>query len=138
MRRLFADSAYWIGLRDKTDPFHTRSRKIAKWIVQNRYALVVTPFIFAESHAYFCRIPEIREMVIRDFWENPLVTIEQPSYQDQTQAVGILREQRDKAYSFADALSFVIMMRLNIHEVATFDRHFQQFGQFTIIDGSSL
>jgi predicted nucleic acid-binding protein len=138
MRRVFADSAYWIGLRDKADPFHQRSRRIALWLVENRCSLIVTPFIFAESHAYFCRIPEIRELVIRDFWSNPLVTIEQPSFQDQTKAVEILRQYRDKAYSFADAISFVTMMRLGIQEVATFDRHFQQFGQFSVIDGKSL
>jgi len=138
MRRIFADSAYWIGLRDKGDPFHVRSRKIAMWLVETRCRLVVTPFIFAESHAFFCRVPELRELVIRDFWQNPLIHIEQPTFQDQEQAVKILRNHRDKSYSFADALSFTVMARLELEEVVTFDRHFQQFGHFSVIDGSFL
>lgn len=138
MRRVFADSAYWIGLRDRNDPFHVRSRKIASWLVENRRRLVVTPFIFAESHAFFCRSREIREMVIRDFWANPLVQFEQPTFQDQTEAVEILKQQRDKTYSFADAVSFVIMGRLGVDEVVTFDAHFRQIAQFTVIDGSNL
>src|SRR5690606_28223354 len=124
MRRVFVDSAYWIGLRNKADPHHLRSRKIGAWLVQNRCTLVVTPFIFAESHAFFCRVPEIREMIIRDFWANALVHFEQPSYQDQTKAVEILKKYRDKTYSFADAVSFVIMARLGLEEVVTFDGHF--------------
>jgi len=138
MRRVFADSAYWIGLRNKTDPLHARSRKIAQWLVQNRCMLVVTPFIFAETQAYFCRVPELREMVIRDFWENPLVIFEQPSFLDQKEAVKILREHDDKSYSFVDAVSFVVMMRLGLTEVATYDRHFQQTGRFSVIDGAQL
>jgi predicted nucleic acid-binding protein len=106
--------------------------------VQNRCALVVTPFIFAESQAFFCRVPELRELIIRDFWANALVHFEQPTFQDQMKAVEILKQQRDKSYSFADAISFVVMTRLHIEEVATYDSHFKQFGQFNVIDGSDL
>jgi predicted nucleic acid-binding protein len=137
MKRVFVDSAYWIGLRDKGDPHYPASRRIARWLIDNRFFLVVTPFIFAETHAYFCRIPELREMVIRDFWENPIVSFEQPSYQDHTEAVKILA-QRDKCYSFADAVSFVVMQRLGLRDVVTYDRHFVQFGKFNVIDGTQI
>ena len=138
MKRVFADSSYWIGLREKTDAFHVRSKKIAAWLVHNRYTLVVTPFIFAESHAYFSRVREIRELIIRDFWSNPLVEFEQPTYLDQTKAVDILKQQRDKSYSFVDAVSFTLMNRIQLNEVVTFDAHFRQFGHFRVIDGSNL
>jgi uncharacterized protein len=135
MRSAFADSAYWIGLRNKQDPYHQTSRKLARWLVENRVILVVTPFIFAEVHAYFCRVPEIRELVIRDFWSNPILKLEEPTFQDYTEAIKILN-QPDKTYSFADAVTFVVMLRLGLREVVTYDRHFHQFGQFNVIDGS--
>jgi predicted nucleic acid-binding protein len=138
MRRVFADSGYWIGLRDKHDPWHQRSRKIAQWLVQNRCLVVVTPFLFAEVQGYFCRVPEIREMVIQDFWENRVLTIEQTTFEDQKRAVGILKKQRDKTYSFADAVSFVVMERLGLSEAISFDQHFAQYGKFMIIDGTNL
>lgn len=138
MRRVFADSSYWIGLREKADPFHQFSKKIAGWLVQNRYRLVVTPFIFAEAHAYFSRVREIRELIIRDFWANPLVEFEQPTYQDQTKALEILKQHRDKTYSFADAVSFCVMNRMELIEVVSFDGHFRQFGHFQVLDGSNL
>lgn len=137
MRRVFIDSAFWIAFRLPKDPQNTQAQKIARWLSANRCTLVVTPFIFAESHAYFCR-STIRHQVVRDFWQNPAVVFELPSYSDQEQAVSILNERPDKTYSFADAISFVIMMRLGLQEVVTFDRHFHQFGGFTVIDGTSL
>jgi predicted nucleic acid-binding protein len=76
--------------------------------------------------------------VVRDFWSNPALSYEQPSYEDQKKAVNILTEHKDKSYSFADAVSFVVMARLGLSEVVTFDRHFAQFGEFTVIDGSSI
>jgi predicted nucleic acid-binding protein len=137
VRRVFVDSAFWVAFRLRKDPLNSQAQKIARWLSANRCTLVVTPFIFAESHAYFCR-SIIRHQILRDFRENPALVFEQPSYDDQEQAVKILQEHKDKTYSFADAISFVIMKRLGLQEVVTFDRHFYQFGGFTVIDGTSL
>jgi uncharacterized protein len=134
MRRVLVDSAFWIAVRDTEDPRYDLANEIAEWLVQQRCTLVVTPFIFAEAQAYFSRELDIKDFVIADFWDNPAVIIEQPSYGDQVEAVAILRKFLDKTYSFTDALSFVVMKRLDINQVVTFDRHFRQFGEFTIID----
>jgi len=40
---------------------------------------------------------------------------------------------RDKDYSLCDALSFVVMERLGISEAIAFDRHFREYGRFTIL-----
>jgi predicted nucleic acid-binding protein len=40
---------------------------------------------------------------------------------------------RDKAYSLCDAFSFVVMQRLGIVEVIAFDRHFREYGKFTVL-----
>jgi uncharacterized protein len=137
MKRIFVDSSYWIGLRNRQDRYHDQSQRIARWIVRERLLIVVTPFIFAETHAYFSRVPQLRELVIRDFWKNAIVSFEQPSYQDQVEALKLL-QQRDKSYSFADAVSFVIMQRLGLYDVVSYDDHFQQFGRFNVIDGRHL
>lgn len=36
-------------------------------------------------------------------------------------------------YSLCDALSFVIMERLDIADAIAFDRHFREYGGFTIL-----
>ena len=139
MRRVFADSGFWIALRNKGDRFHDRSRQLVQWVAHNKCVLFVTPFIFGETQAFFSRSPTaLKRVVLRDFWENPIVKIEQPSFEDQKQAIEILRQQEDKGYSFADAVSFSVMMRMKLPDVISYDRHFQQFGLFNVIDGSKL
>jgi uncharacterized protein len=100
--------------------------------------LVVTPFIFAEVQASFVRDQHIRQQVIRDIWENPLVRVEQATFLEQSDAIRLLRQHHDKGFSFCDTLSFVVMTRMNISTAVSFDRHFRQFGQFVVIDGTNL
>ena len=74
------------------------------------------------------------QVVIRDFFENPILHYENPTIPDQHQALEILKNNRDKSYSFCDAVSFVVMERLGLKRVVTFDQHFEQFGNFEIIN----
>jgi predicted nucleic acid-binding protein len=52
---------------------------------------------------------------------------------DEHHAMALLRAHSDKAYSLCDALSFVVMERLRITEAIAFDRHFREYGRFTIL-----
>jgi uncharacterized protein len=94
---------------------------------------VTTLPVVCEIHAHFSRSPLIRNTVLQELCENPLVTIEAVSHHDQRAALTILQTHRDKEYSLSDALSFVIMRRLNIRRAMSFDKHFRQFGGFEVI-----
>lgn len=133
MNAVLADASFWVGLRNRRDQFHERSREIAKQLLGNKTPLVVTPLIFAEAHAFFVRVPAIREQIIRDFWENAAVHMEDVSHADQRAAVELLRTCDDKEYSFCDACSFVVMKRMGLQRAATFDDHFRQMGKFDVI-----
>ena len=137
MKQVFTDASFWIGLRDLRDQYHPVSVRLAQQLLRDRVHLVLTPFVFAEVHAQFCRAAKTRAQVIRDCWENPVVRMEQVTPLDQEQALEILRVQRDKGYSFCDVTSFAVMLRLGLRSVVTYDDHFRQFGQFSILDGSS-
>ncbi len=86
-----------------------------------------------EIHAHFSRNAEKKHLIVRDFDNNPLVQIETIIHADQHQAFELLRRQTDKTYSLCDALSCVVMRRLGLKEVLSFDKHFRQFGEFEII-----
>jgi predicted nucleic acid-binding protein len=133
MNMVFADASFWIGLRNLRDQFHLDAVRLSKLLIGQRVHLVITPLVFAEVHAHFCRARQSRERVIRDCWDNPIVRIEQPLPSDQRQALEILRAQSDKSYSFCDAVSFAVMLRLKIGAAVSFDQHFRQFGHFKII-----
>ena len=136
MNHVFTDASFWIGLRDTKDQFHRRAAKVARHLIEQRSRLVLTPFVFAEVHAQFSRARKTSAQVISDCWENPIVMMEHPSLTDQEQGIEILRANRDKSYSFCDAVSFAVMLRLGIKQAVTFDDHFRQFGQFVVIDGT--
>ena len=134
MRAIFVDSGFWIALRDPTDENHAKSARISRRLIEWRARLIVTPFVFAEVQARFSRARQRREQVIRDCWKNPIVRHEQATIEDQESAVEILLQHKDKSFSFCDAVSFAVMLRLGLGEVVSFDDHFRQFGQFQIID----
>jgi predicted nucleic acid-binding protein len=54
------------------------------------------------------------------------------SSEDVNSAWDVFNSHRDKAWSFTDCTSYVVMKRLKINEAFAFDRHFAQFGFVTI------
>lgn len=127
---VFADTSFWISLRDVREERHAAARELARRLVAEREILIVTPFIFAESHAYFVRSVALRERIIRDFWENPTVRIEPVTQADQARALEMLKSFRDKEYSFCDAVSFAVIRRMRLRRAVAFDGHFRQAGGF--------
>ena len=138
MRLILIDSSFWIARRDDRDANHGRTVAICKRLFEWRAQLLITPLIFAEVHAHFSRTRRRREQLIRDCWKNPIVRYEEPTFEDQQTAVEILLQHNDKTFSFCDAVSFVLMNRLGVREVVSFDSHFHQYGQFRVIDEKSI
>lgn len=132
-RRVFLDASFWIARRDNQEARHRESLVILERLVKQRASFISTPLVFAEIHARFSRFPVLREVVIHDFWCNPLLHMEQPAYADHETALKLLSEYSDKEFSFCDAVSFVLMRRLKVREAAAFDDHFDQMGEFEVL-----
>ncbi|HZV35595.1 MAG TPA: PIN domain-containing protein [Verrucomicrobiae bacterium] len=130
---LFLDSSFWVVYRDEEELRHQEANRIMNRCLRERLQFVTTWPVFCEIHANFSRNTKQRELILKDFWQNPLILLEQTSPQDHGNALEILRSHRDKTYSLCDALSFAVMRRLGIRRVASFDRHFKQFGEFDIV-----
>jgi len=132
-RLVFLDASFWISLRDEKDAAHEQAKALTKGLLADRKTFLTTHLVFAETHAYFARTRLRSLQVLNDLEGNPVITSEFVLPADQTDAIRILRQHADKSYSFCDAVSFVVMRRLSIRRVATFDEHFRQFGEFEII-----
>jgi predicted nucleic acid-binding protein len=52
---------------------------------------------------------------------------------DVRRAWEVFRAYRDKAWSFTDCVSFVVMERLGLRTAFAFDQHFRQFGIVTVV-----
>lgn len=48
-------------------------------------------------------------------------------------STALLRTQADKTDSLCDALSLVVMERLDITDSLAFDRHFREYGRFAVL-----
>ena len=133
MRAVFVDSSFWIAFRSSNQPDHARATACVATLFSERTLFVTSYLAFAEMHAYFARIPALRNQVIRDFREAPETRLETPEAGDYGAAFALLAEYGDKTFSFCDAVSFVIMRRLQIKRALSLDDHFRQLGEFEVI-----
>ena len=131
--RIFLDSSFWIAYRDAREAECSRAGELVRQFFGERKHFVTTVPVFCEIHARFARNKTRRQTIISDFWHNPLVHLEPLTDADYQEALAILGAQTDKSYPFCDVLSFVVMRRLKIKQVATFDEHFRQFGEFEVL-----
>jgi uncharacterized protein len=130
---IFLDASFWINCRDERESSHSLARRIVADLFSKKAQFVTTLPIVCEVHAYFARNTSVRETILKELCENPVVTVEEISHQDQKEAFKLLRRHRDKNYSLCDAISFVVMQRLGLTRVLAFDDHFRQFGEFEMI-----
>ncbi len=101
--------------------------------MRERARFATTLPVFCEVHAYFARHPIRRKVVVADFYENPILEFLPITMHDEKQALELLRNHEAKGYSMCDALSFVLVRRLRLQQVVSFDKHFRQFGEFNVI-----
>jgi len=132
--RVFLDASFWIAYRNARETQYAAAQAAVRRLFQERTRFVITIPVFCEIHAFFSRHPGRRKMILADFWKNPVVEFEPVSHQDYERTVELLASHEDKEFSFCDALSFVVMKRLGIRRVATFDLHFRQIGGFEVVD----
>ena len=132
--RVFLDASFWIAYRDGRDPRSVQAQATVRTLLRMRTRFVITMPVFCEIHAFFSRHPGRRKMVVADLWNNPIVQFEEVTHQDQAAAMKVLSLHEDKNFSLCDVLSFVVMQRLGVTRVVTFDNHFRQFGEFEIVE----
>ena len=131
--RVFLDSSFWITYREESEARHLEAQKLLAELFRQRTHFVTTLPVVCEVHATFSRNRRKRAHVLNDLCQNPLVTIEEISHQDQEAALELLQANHDKTYPLCDAISFVVMRRLKITRAAAFDNHFRQFGEFEVL-----
>jgi len=103
--------------------------------------LITTNVVVYEAHALLLRLdraPPVASThrVSRRFLQQVdlgLCRVVSVTDDDHRAARVLLERHGDKRYSFCDALSFVVMERLGIEIAASFDRHFKQYGKFTVL-----
>lgn len=132
-RRVFIDSSAYLAFLDRDDDHHSEVVEVLHRLAALRYRQITTNIVIIETHALL--IARMGADVARQFLQDidsSRTTIVRARAADETAAKQIIFDQRDKAYSFTDAISFVVIDRLAISYALSFDRHFRQRGLVTV------
>jgi uncharacterized protein len=136
LKRVFVDSGGFFALLVHKDRFHQHARALFEDANRERWQLVTTNAVLIESHALLLMRSDGGRKAALDFLDvvmSDAYRIERILRNDEDAAIKLIRSHHDKSYSLCDALSFVVMERLQIDQAIAFDRHFREYGRFTML-----
>jgi uncharacterized protein len=129
---IFADTAGWFAFCVPRDADHQAA---CRWMTGNREPLVTTDYILDELLTLLKRRGEFRraEEVAQPILDGVVAHLEWVTPADVHAAWLMFRRFRDKGWSFTDCTSRAVMERLSINTAFTFDEHFREFGNVTLV-----
>lgn len=127
MKRVFADTFYFLALLNRADKAHARA---LAYTASFQGEIVTTALVLTELGDALSDPANRMEFVstLKDLEANPQVRIVAADgglFQD---GVKLYAARPDKEWSLTDCMSFVVMTREGITEALTGDHHFEQAG----------
>ena len=131
---IFVDTSAWLALINKSDAFHSKTKRIRNMLIKDNVRFFVTNYVLVEIANSLSRIqfrPAAIKLIgsIQKSNDIEIVKIDEEIY---TEAWNLYCSRPDKEWSLTDCASFVVMNRNGIRKAFTTDHHFEQTG-FTIL-----
>ncbi len=128
MRELiFIDTGFVIGLIYEQDQYHQQAINLS--IKYEQYSFVTTDAVLLELGNAVVRHSKPKAIkIIEDFYTSDNVNIVNLTPQLFEEGFNLYKQYEDKTWGLVDCLSFMVMWKLNINKVLTFDKHFSQAG----------
>lgn len=136
-RAVFVDTSAFYILVDDQDVGHASATALLRSIRRDDRDLVTSNLVVAETHALVLRRHgrHVALQYLRGVQAGLAETV-RGTEDDEVQAVAIIEQYTDKAFSYTDATSFAVMDRLGITTAFSFDRRVRQYGMTTLgLDG---
>jgi predicted nucleic acid-binding protein len=128
-RRVFVDSGADLAALDRRDINRDEAVLIFRQLANQGIRLYTSNTILIESHALIMSTLGVQlGVAFLQTMERSNTTIARVRAADEVAAKQVIYRFADKDFSFADAISLVVMQRLGIERAVTFDRHFSQYG----------
>lgn len=130
MKRLFADTVYWIALTNSFDRYHAKAVEVSSALGNCRLfktEAVLTEFLNALAD----KGPLIRAAaveMVETIRSNSQVTVVPQSRRTFVRNLAFYKSRPDKGYSLTDCGSMLLMRERHLSEALTTDRHFEQEG----------
>lgn len=130
MRRIFADSVYWIALINPKDQWRQRALEVSREL--GDASIITTDELLTETLNYFAESGKhFRGIVVREIETillNQTVEITEATHENFLNGFELYGDRLDKGYSLTDCISMNICRERGITDVLTHDNHFTQEG----------
>ncbi len=130
MKRVFADSSYWVAVINASDQWaeaaENATASIGAAAITTSLAVLVEVLNFFSARGK--EMIETAAGAIGRIVSDDAVTVIETSMDDFTAALALYRKRADQGYSLTDCVSMNILRRLKIHDVLTSDTHFEHEG----------
>jgi predicted nucleic acid-binding protein len=131
MRRLFADTFYWVALLYRRDPWHVRVAAFSETITETDSVFTtdaVLTEVLAALSAGGAHLRAAAVALVDDLLNDPQVHVVEVPRSLFLDGVSLYRTRPDKEYSLTDCISMRVMRREALTDVLTNDHHFTQEG----------
>lgn len=127
MRRVFADSLYWIAVSNPRDQWHAAAMKASHAI--RGAEIVTTQEVLSEFLTALRYTPKLRSIAARRVSQIYATSVVLPQSDRSFQAgLALYQTRPDKKYSHIDCISMETMRQEGITDSLTHDDHFTQEG----------
>lgn len=135
MKRLFADTAYWIALANSFDQYHSKAVEVSSTLGTCR--IFTTDAVLTEFlNALADKGPHVRAAAVKTvhtIMNNSQVTVIPQSKRTFSRSLAFYKARPDKGYSLTDCGSMLLMRERRLSEALTTDRHFEQEGFIALL-----
>lgn len=125
---IFVDTSFWVALRNQRDQLHEQAAALME--VHGDEQLVTTNQVRGETWTFLRRRAGHRSAVefLDALARSPRINVTSVTEAHEAKALHWLRRHDERAYSFVDATSFVVMTATRIRQALAFDGDFAAAG----------
>jgi len=135
MKRVFADTGYWVALLNPSDDLRPKALEVSGRLGAVR--IYTTEMVLVEVANMLGKAGEnfraLVQQTIASLRQNPNVTIEPQTSTLFREALDFYAAHKDKNWSLTDCASFLVMKDEGITEALAHDHHFNQAGFIALL-----
>jgi predicted nucleic acid-binding protein len=135
MKKVFADTGYWIALLNPKDNLHQKARQLSINLIST--PIVTSDIVFTELlNAFSGKGQSYRQKAVRFIkhaFVNPEIEVILQTDAIFHNALELYDQRPDQAWSHTDCTPFQIMNQQNILEALAYDKHFEQAGFIALL-----